>query len=307
MTVEGSFGKVCRCAVAGVVVMAMTSSAGFVSTTSSAAAAVGTFPFGCITAASTNQLCPPGSPTIVGAAGFQMSWGVNARGSVYTNTLETARSLGNVGLKAPMVAIALGNGLSSYWLVAADGGVFAFGEAHFYGSLGRLKLQAPIVGVAATHDGKGYWLVGADGGVFAFGDAHFYGSLGRVKLQAPIVGVTATPDGRGYWLVGADGGVFAFGDARFFGSLAGVELSRPIVGIASDLAGDGYWLVGKDGGIFTFGKADFHGSLVGQARSLVITVSDYFFVNLPPFPLPETTDESYCMATNSGQVYCASF
>jgi hypothetical protein len=105
--------------------------------------------------------------------------------------------------------------------------------------------------------------------------------------------------------VGADGGVFAFGDARFFfGSLAGVKLSGPVVGIASDMAGNGYWLGGKDGGIFTFGKARFHGSFVGQAASPVIAVGDYFFINPPPLGTP--TEESYCIATTSGQVYCAS-
>jgi hypothetical protein len=37
-----------------------------------------------------------------------------------------------------------------YWLVAADGGVFAYGDATFAGSLGATHLNAPIVGVAAT-------------------------------------------------------------------------------------------------------------------------------------------------------------
>jgi hypothetical protein len=63
-----------------------------------------------------------------------------------------------------------------YWLVGADGGVFSFGDAHFYGSMGGQRLNEPVVGMAATPDGGGYWLVGADGGVFSFGDAHFYGS-----------------------------------------------------------------------------------------------------------------------------------
>ncbi len=65
-----------------------------------------------------------------------------------------------------------------YWLVAADGGVFTFGDASFYGSTGALHLVAPIVGMASTPDGRGYWLVAADGGVFTFGDATFYGSMG---------------------------------------------------------------------------------------------------------------------------------
>ena len=126
-------------------------------------------------------------------------------------------------------------GGTGYWLVGADGGVFAEGDAGFHGSLGGVRLAAPIVGMVPTPDGNGYWLVGADGGVFAEGDAGFHGSLGGVRLAAPIVGITATHDGKGYWLVGADGGVFAEGDAQFQGSLGGVHLAAPIVGMTAPL------------------------------------------------------------------------
>ena len=92
-----------------------------------------------------------------------------------------------------------------YRLVAADGGVFSFGEA-FLGSMGGQHLNAPIVGMAATPDGGGYWLVASDGGIFSYGDAAFYGSTGGLHLNKPIVGMAATPDGGGYWLVASDGG-----------------------------------------------------------------------------------------------------
>ena len=75
-----------------------------------------------------------------------------------------------------------------YWLVGSDGGVFAFGDAGFYGSMAGKSLAAPVVGMAATPDAKGYWLVGSDGGVFAFGDAGFYGSMAGKSLAAPVVG-----------------------------------------------------------------------------------------------------------------------
>jgi hypothetical protein len=153
---------------------------------------------------------------------------------------------------------------SGYSAVAADGGVFTFGDAAFYGSLGGNHLNSPIVGVAPTPDGKGYWLVAADGGVFTFGDAAFYGSLGGTHLNSPIVGVAATPDGKGYWLVAADGGVFTEGDAAFYGSLGGTHLNSPIVGVAATPDGRGYWLVAADGGIFTFGDAAFEGSEGGE-------------------------------------------
>jgi len=96
-----------------------------------------------------------------------------------------------------------------YWLVAADGGVFAFGDALFHGSLGGTHLVRPIVGIESSQSGHGCWLVAADGGVFSYGDANFYGSLGGAALTAPIVGLHKSPDGNGYWLFGADGGCSA--------------------------------------------------------------------------------------------------
>jgi hypothetical protein len=169
------------------------------------------------------------------------------------------------GLNAPLVGIVPTPDGGGYWLVAADGGVFSFGNARFDGSLGNIALNAPIVGMAAASDGGGYLLVAADGGVFTFGDARFEGSLGDVALNAPIVGGSPTPDGGGYWLVASDGGVFTFGDARFEGSLGNRVLNAPIVGIAPTPDGGGYWLVAADGGVFTFGDAPFYGSGAGTA------------------------------------------
>ena len=101
-----------------------------------------------------------------------------------------------------------------YWLVASDGGIFAYGDAAFYGSTGNLTLNRPIVGMAPTPDGRGYWLVASDGGIFAYGDAAVLRLDRRTSPStSPIVGMAPTPDGRGYWLVASDGGIFAYGDA----------------------------------------------------------------------------------------------
>lgn len=63
-----------------------------------------------------------------------------------------------------------------YWLVGADGGVFTYGDAGFFGSAGGTHLAAPIFSITASPDGKGYWLYATDGGIFTYGDAGFYGS-----------------------------------------------------------------------------------------------------------------------------------
>jgi sugar lactone lactonase YvrE len=160
---------------------------------------------------------------------------------------------------------------NGYRLVASDGGIFAFGDAAFFGSTGALTLARPIVGLAATPSGQGYRLVASDGGIFAFGDAGFFGSTGALTLARPIVGMAATPSGRGYWLVASDGGIFAFGDAGFFGSTGALHLAKPIVGMAPSRTGNGYWLVASDGGIFAFGDASFFGSTgnIGLAQPIV--------------------------------------
>jgi hypothetical protein len=159
------------------------------------------------------------------------------------------------------VATPDGNG---YWLASADGGVFTFGDARFFGSAGDLPLQGPIIAMAATPDGGGYWLVALDGGVFAYGDAQYFGSMGGTRLNQPIVGMAATSDGAGYWLAAADGGIFAFGDATFYGSMGGQKLNEPIVDMAATPFGGGYWLVAADGGIFSYGTAGYFGSLAND-------------------------------------------
>jgi beta-lactamase class A len=167
------------------------------------------------------------------------------------------------GLAAPVVGAAATSDGLGYWVVTADGGVFAYGDAAFEGSAGGSHLNAPIVGMAASPTGRGYFLVASDGGVFAYGDAVFEGSAGGSHLDAPVVGMAATPDGGGYWLVASDGGVFAYGDAVFAGAMGGRPLNRPIVGMAATPTGRGYWMTASDGGIFAFGDAPFEGSTGG--------------------------------------------
>ena len=78
-------------------------------------------------------------------------------------------------LRQPVIGMAVALQDGGYWLVASDGGIFAFGSASFHGSTGGLTLAASVTGMAADPLGRGYWLVASDGGVFAFGPP-FYGA-----------------------------------------------------------------------------------------------------------------------------------
>jgi hypothetical protein len=190
---------------------------------------------------------------VVGADGLVLSYGVQGYGDL------SQVELNDWIINASRTASGRG-----YWLLGADGGIFAFGDAQFYGSMGGKPLNAPVVAMAPTSTGAGYWLVAEDGGIFAFGDAQFYGSMGGKPLNEPIVGITASASGNGYRLVAADGGIFAFGDAAFLGSMGGKPLNAPVMAMTPSASGNGYHMVAADGGIFSFGDAAFVGSMGGK-------------------------------------------
>ena len=133
---------------------------------------------------------------------------------------------GGSHLNQPVVGMAQTGSDQGYWLVASDGGIFAFGDAPFMGSTGGTTSTSPWWAWPPV-DGNGYWLVASDGGIFAFGDAVFHGSTGSIVLNRPIVGMTLPPDGYGYTMGAADGGLFAFGNAPFNGSLGGSPPAAP--------------------------------------------------------------------------------
>jgi hypothetical protein len=232
------------------------------------------------------QLVPAGAPgaTIITVAGQSLV--IDQQGRVAGQ--PNHGSLEGVRLAQPITAGAGTRSGGGYWLVASDGGVFAFGDAPFVGSLGHLVLNQPIVGMAATPTGGGYWMAARDGGIFAFGDATFAGSLGDGSLRSPIVSMATTPSGRGYWLASADGGVFNFGDAGFWGS--GADAGRQVEEIIPTPAGDGYWLVSRDGTVQGFGAAASAsvnipaGHMVASAAARGTRLD--LVVSPPPIPAP---------------------
>jgi hypothetical protein len=149
-------------------------------------------------------------------------------------------------------------------LLGSDGGIFTFGDAHFYGSTGSMRLNAPVLDMTYTRDGRGYWLVAGDGGIFTFGAARFRGSTGNLRLAAPVSSMTAGAGGKGYWMVAADGGIFAFG-VPFKGSLPGIRgllsvTHAPSVRMRSIRSDDGYHILTRDGRVYAFGAARNWGS-----------------------------------------------
>ena len=148
---------------------------------------------------------------------------------------------------------------NGYWTVDDDGDVFAYGDAIDYGSRPGPEID-DIVGFAPRTQGDGYWMVAKNGAVHQFGAAGYFGGANTLKLTKPIVGMAATPSGKGYWLIAGDGGVFAYGDAGFYGSTGNIKLNKPIVDFGPTPDGKGYRFIGNDGGVFAYGDAGFFGS-----------------------------------------------
>jgi hypothetical protein len=218
-------------------------------------------------------------------------WLVSADGGVFAfGDAQYLSSMDGHALNQPIVGIvnkfvpagggvpASGNGAAQgYWEVARDGGVFAFGNAAFYGSLAGLPLSAPIVGMATTFDGAGYWLIGQDGAIYAFGDAAFPNGYRGPPLTAIsgtatselMVGMTHFGmDNSSILTVSNFGRVFPYPNGSAMPVVQVSPAGGPgayVVGISATISpiGDAY-AVTSNGGVTSYNGAPLFGSMAGQ-------------------------------------------
>ncbi len=155
----------------------------------------------------------------------------------------------------------VGGAAHGYWMVGADGKVYAFGDAKKWGEITG-PIPFPVVDIEPMADGDGYWIVDDHGFVSAFGSAPALGNVGLGALASgeKVTSLSATPSGNGYWIFTTKGRVLRFGDAGYFGDLSALTLNRPVVDSVPTPSGQGYYMVAGDGGVFSFGDARFFGS-----------------------------------------------
>ncbi len=65
-----------------------------------------------------------------------------------------------------------------YWMIARDGGIFAFGSAPFEGSAATARRRRRYRAMLPSTTGNGYLMLREDGRVVAFGDAPDLGDSG---------------------------------------------------------------------------------------------------------------------------------
>jgi hypothetical protein len=163
-------------------------------------------------------------------------------------------------LVAPIVGMVPSADNAGYFMVASDGGVFAFGDATFAGSCYSVGgCSGAAVAVMPDASGHGYWLVTQTGNIYAFGDAGYFGAPGN--SGSPVTSAVRTPDGNGYLILTANGNVFSYGDAPNLGSALGAfGGTNPANAIFTTSTNGGYWVAGANATVKGFGDASPQGA-----------------------------------------------
>ena len=186
-------------------------------------------------------------------------------GSIPGSGLNPAGSGLAHSLNAPIVGMVPSYDGGGYFMVASDGGVFAFGDARFEGSCpGIGGCSGAAVAVVPDATGNGYWVVTSTGSVYTFGDAVNYGQPGLQSSKITSAGghterrrATGSSTRPGRCSRSATrhslGGMPA-------GSAGGFD---PASAIFATSDGGGYWIVTALGKVSSYGDAPNDGDMSG--------------------------------------------
>jgi hypothetical protein len=166
-------------------------------------------------------------------------------------------------------------------MVAKDGGVFAFGDAHFEGSCATIAgCDAAAVAVVLDATDGGYWLLLSNCDMVPFGNAPNIadGNCESSAAANELVATSAarTPSGEGYWVLLDNGTTFPEGDAKDLGAPNARQMTtthNPAVAIVPTADGSGAWVVLANGDVDPLGDAPTLGDLSGTALSAPITAA----------------------------------
>lgn len=192
--------------------------------------------------------------TITGAAASPNGdglWAVDNARHVWTagNVVSYGDVTNDNRTPAGIVATASGGG---YYVVMNDGGVFARGDAQFYGSTGGNRpgghdVTGLTLSFGLTGKQNGYWLVADDGGILTYGDAPFLGSTGGNDGGSFVTSITTQPDQHSYAWVHANGRV------EFSSTLPRViidgeaQIDVGVWAVKSDESNEGIYRLTEDG------------------------------------------------------------
>jgi hypothetical protein len=232
----------------------------------------------------------------VSVAGTKTSATLSLPVGTYTFTVVATNAVGNstASTPSPQVVITRAVSRAGYRMVTADGNVYTFGDALYFGSPAFTNWPAGVRAAAMvnTGDGAGYWVVSTDGSVRSYGSAGFFGHRPPLAPGEFVSTMSVTPSGKGYWLFTNRGRAIRYGDAKFYGDMSGTPLNGPVIASVATPTGKGYYMVGSDGGVFTFGDARFRGSMGGVRLNQPVT-------GLSPTP----DNKGYWLVASDGGVF----
>ena len=186
-------------------------------------------------------------------------------GSIPGTGLNPAGSGLPHSLNAPIVGMVPSTDGGGYFMVASDGGVFAFGDARFEGS---------CPGIGGCQRRRGGRRARRERQRLLGHDEHRLRLHLRRRRQLrrspdhrarPSPPPWRRPNGGGYWILDGAGQVFPFGDATGMGSLAPGSAGGldPASAVFATSDGGGYWVVTALGKVANFGDAPDDGDMSG--------------------------------------------
>ena len=155
-----------------------------------------------LTEGSSHSVTPPSRARVRGLAG--VGGGRSRRSRCQRSGLLARHATGNIytfgnatyfGAPGPQSSpvtsmVRTTDGLG-YWVLLANGSVYAYGDAVDRGSpLGSVAAPNSASAIFTTSDGGGYWVASANGEVFTYGDAPYDGGMSGTHLNGSIIAAT---------------------------------------------------------------------------------------------------------------------
>ncbi len=181
-------------------------------------------------------------------------------------------SMGGQPLSAPIVGIAANPLRTGYYLVGADGAVYAY-NAPYYGGVNNAASGGGtalipgnrIVGMAVDPANGGYDLVDNQGHIYGFGGAPYFDVISYASsANEQIASISFSPSGNGFYALTKDGRVLSYGDVAGQGGYLSGLVGSP-VSISRQPGTNGFVITTSSGCAYAYNGGQYYGGMCGNA------------------------------------------
>jgi len=183
--------------------------------------------------------------------------------------------------------------VNGYWIIAANGQVFPFGQATDMTDNSGNGVSTIIVAAEGHPSAAGFWTMEQSGRVHSYGAASYLGDPSGPTMPNDFIDMAVTPSGNGYWLMRSTGGVYTYGDAAYSGELpSATDIGRTATAIAAHPSDGGYWITNYLGEVTGFGTTAHGGVTAPRPSSGTVAAIE-----------STTTGDGYWILWGNGQVF----